>query len=87
MSDRDELTGTMERIARCDHICLKEDGHDGLHFHGYENPSPRRFEFLLAPYPPELIERGVTAVWRVFDDLELRLDDDEMRAVLEDRNG
>lgn len=30
---------------RCDHICLKDDGHverGEPHFYGYENPSPRR---------------------------------------------
>lgn len=37
---------------KCDHICLKDDGHverGEPHFYGYEHPSPRRQDIIYCP--------------------------------------
>ena len=38
MSDRPMKT---EFVKKCDHICMMEEGHHGIHQYGYEHPSPR----------------------------------------------
>lgn len=41
----DERAQVPERTPKCDHICLKDDGHverGEPHFYGYELPSPRQ---------------------------------------------
>lgn len=37
----DEGAAQAEFTKKCDHICMREEGHDGIHIYGYENPSPR----------------------------------------------
>ena len=38
MSDRPMKA---EFVKKCDHICMMEEGHQGIHQYGYEHPSPR----------------------------------------------
>ena len=57
-----------EFVKKCDHICMMEEGHAGIHQYGYEHPSPRErdrdhwdareeLDKLRAPVEPPVLSR------------------------------